>query len=136
MPKIKQKNTVNYFFIWGNFPALALVEILSAFKRFHITYHIKHCSVEAGVIALDKFLPEKFIEQLGGTIKLGHIVEHIKDNHVTPAALAAYLATEHSRGKLFFCISQYRLANDVKPLVKRTIDTIGKRIKNLLKEKS
>jgi len=134
MAKIKQKIKIEYFFIWGNYPALALAEILSAFNRWNIRYSIVHASIEACVITLDQYLPEEFMDQLGGTIKIGQIIEEQRGKTVDPEIIASYIIKHQPEGKIFFGLSQYRLNHLSKELTKKTTDSIGKEVKVLLKD--
>lgn len=134
MANIKKKIKINYFFIWGNYPAIALAELLSTFERWGIQYIVVHSSIEACVVCLDQFLPEEFMDQLGGTIKIGQIIDEQSGHEVNPEVIANFISANQPEGKIFFGLSQYRLNHLSKELSKKTTDALGKAVKKLLKD--
>lgn len=134
MAKISRKVVVDYFFIWGNHPAIALVEVLSAFTRWGITYKLLHSSVEAAIIQLNQFLPEEFIDQLGGTIKIGQVIDSVSGHDIKPDNIAKFITADVPEAKIVFGISYYRLDNFSNNLSKSIITNLAKGIKGILKE--
>jgi tRNA G10 N-methylase Trm11 len=134
MAKITDKISIDYFFIWGSHPAISLVEVLSAFTRWGISYKLIHSSVEASILHINEFLPEEFINQLGGTIKIGQILNIKNGKTISAESIAKFLTANSQEEKIFFGISQYRLDNFTRPLNKKNIDTLAKNVKALLKK--
>lgn len=129
---MKQFIKLYYFFIWGNHPALALAEVLATLNRWHIRSRVVGVSVEAGIIEVRQYLPEVFIEQLGGTIKLGRIIDKVALKELTADYLANILL-QNQTGKIIFGLSQYRLHNLSKLFPQSEFERLGKSIKHSLR---
>lgn len=67
-----------YFFILGKAPTLSIAEIVSIFDSRRINYSIQSLSDEVAVISTNKEAnAEIFMRVLGGTIKLGKVINEI-----------------------------------------------------------
>lgn len=130
---MKRATNLNYFFIWGNYPALSLAEVLTTLKRWHIPAQVIDASVEAGVIETHQYLPEVFIHQLGGTIKMGRIIGTFEKKMFEGDVLGTILMEKRAK-KILFGLSQYRLHNFSVLFSEQEFLYLGKSIKKYIRE--
>ena len=89
-----------YMFILGRDPELSLIELVAYLQKNGVEYSIKNISKSAAIFSTsEKFQPGKAVKHLGGTIKIGKILEDVEE---------AYEGTEN---KIKYAISAYGKAN-------------------------
>lgn len=134
-----------YFFILGKNPTLSTAEIISVLNKLQISFVIKTLSTEVLILSTAVELPSEFIKTLGGTVKIGKIIDEVsldddeqKFEKIFEGQNIAdnYLSTRE--GKLHFGISIYdggaeekyigKISNQLKDLcvtVKQNLQNIG-----------
>ena len=114
---------MEYFFILGNHPELSKSEIQSVLEKQKISYSQTASEATFLILEIEHDLNGiEFINQLGGTIKLGKVIEQI--GQPTPQALVKEIEIDDK--KINFGISVYN--NNLDP------NKLGIQIKRLLKE--
>ena len=98
---------MQYFFVLGKNPGLSSAEIISVLEREKIKYtKIAHSS-EALIIKTTKKISPEFMDELGGTIKMGQILSENFDEQFIFQALK----NKYQEKKLIFGASFYKLEN-------------------------
>lgn len=133
-----------YFFILGKNPTLSTAEIISVLNKFQIPFTFKTHSEEVLVLSTEDELPLEFIKTLGGTIKIGKIIDEagLDDDELLFEKIFEgqniadnYLSTKD--GKLHFGISIYNGGADNKVIkelnsqLKYLCVTVKNNLKNL-----
>lgn len=134
-----------YFFALGKNPTLSSAEIISVLDRLDISFGIKVLSVEVLIIDTHKDLPiENLIKTLGGTIKIGKIINEVSldenEQNFENIFEAENLITNYlpkKDGKLHFGISIYDGGAERNYLneITNKLKTLHKTIKENLQEK-
>lgn len=133
-----------YFFILGKNPTLSTAEIISVLSKLQISFTIKTHSEEVFVLSTAVELPLKFIKTLGGTIKIGKIMNEVgldEDEILFEKIFEGqniadnYLFTK--KGKLHFGISIYnggaenKAIRELNSQLKNLCVTVKKNLQNL-----
>lgn len=70
---------MEYMFILGRDSELSLLELVSYFKGRNIEYHLVKHHGEVAVFSLPELDFKKMIEQLGGTVKIGLVIDNLDE---------------------------------------------------------
>ena len=135
---------LQYFFILGKNPTLSTAEIISVLNKLQIPFTFKTHSEEVLVLSTEDELPLEFIKTLGGTIKIGKIIDEagLDDDELLFEKIFEgqniadnYLSTKD--GKLHFGLSIYNGGADNKVIgelnsqLKYLCVTVKNNLKNL-----
>ncbi len=134
-----------YFFVLGKNPTLSSAEIISALNRLDISFEIRILSAEVLVISASYELSTGLIKILGGTIKIGQVIDEISldedEQNFEKIFYAANLTKNYlsqTKGKLHFGISIYDGGAEKLYLdeITNQLKSLHKTIKENLQEKS
>ncbi len=97
-----------YAFVLGNNQALSLAEILSVLKREGFVFVVLSITTKTLVIKTEKELPDpaKFIDRLGGTIKIARLFSRIENGNIMKPILD-FASDTTKDGKFIFGVSFY-----------------------------
>lgn len=106
---------IQYFFILGKNPTLSISEIISVLKSIQIAFIIKVISPEVLIIETEsEIVIERLIKTLGGTIKIGQIIQQVsfdedeaKFQQIFDAENIIHNYLAQKNGKVHFGISIY-----------------------------
>ncbi|OGF99225.1 hypothetical protein A2Y99_04575 [Candidatus Gottesmanbacteria bacterium RBG_13_37_7] len=115
---------IKAFFILGSNPALSFSELLAIFERNKLVFEVESVSSETAVIIFQQQIDlSKLMISLGGTVKIGEILDEIdleeKEDKFFEIFSAKNLLGKYIRqqtGKIHFGISLYSVEADRKPL--------------------
>lgn len=134
-----------YFFILGRYTTLSIAEIISFFNQKRITYTLKILSEEAAIFLTDIELTGRFLmENLGGTVKAGRIIEEINLDEDSQKLYQAFSAESLIRNfipegvrKVHFGLSIYSAENDTRNVaqLEKQLPEINTLIKKNLMER-
>jgi len=125
---LNKKHT--YAFILGKNPTLSIAELLFVLKREHFVFVILSISTQTLIIKTQNRIknPQQFLNHLGGTIKIGKIVQKIKKGEIEKN-IVLFAIKEQKNKKFIFGFSFYNF-KDIKP---QEINQIGLKAKQKLK---
>ncbi len=122
-----------YYFILGKNPTLSSAEIIAVLNKLQISFDIKALSIEVLVLSTDAELSSEFIKTLGGTIKIGKIIDEVgldddeqKFEKIFEGQNIADNYLSAKEGKLHFGMSIYDGGAD-----KKYIGELNSRLKDL-----
>lgn len=120
---------MQYIFILGRNRELSHAEILSYLNKEKIKYSLADNAEDFLILEIDKLDAIETLNNLGGTIKIGKILNTFQDiNEINEKGLITYL--ENFDKKVFFGFSLYGFKNNIK----KQIEILGLKIKKGLKQ--
>lgn len=126
-----------YFFILGHNFILSIAEILSLLQRKKISFTIKEQSKEALVLETSISQPSNFQKELGGTIKIGKIIDFFDKKEFEKIFSLALESLSSKRKKVYFGFSLYSLEEETSlKKFDRLIKSLALKIKKELKSKN
>ncbi len=115
-----------YFFVLGTHPALSCAEITAVLTRYQISFQKIFYSHDVIHLETDSELPNNFIKNLGGTIKIAEFIDLVSDEDII-SLVSTNLLT--NKDKLNFAFSVYGQKE------KRSLGKIARQIKSILASK-
>ncbi|MGB0756861.1 MAG: TRM11 family SAM-dependent methyltransferase [Patescibacteria group bacterium] len=99
---------MQYFFIFGNTPALSFAELQGYFQRTDTKYQVEWYEKDFVIVETIKEISQDVMNQLGGVVKFGKVVKEVKRiNDIKSEYFVEEIHHEYTKGKYHFGFSVY-----------------------------